>query len=98
MSDAKDGFNLSVQSFEGKKLVFTGDLAGVTRRQAWGIVRELNANVGTKVSAATDFVIAGRNATDKLQDAVNNNVRILTEDDFFAIVKAQRARGKGPVL
>lgn len=94
--DLKKKFDDVAQPLKGKTVAFTGELAGVTRRQASAIVRELGAKVSKTVTASTDFVVAGKvkNTSRKLKDAVNKGVSVVYEQDFFAKVREQRAANK----
>lgn len=71
---------------QGKKFVFTGELASMTRAQAGVRVRELGADVIAGVSAATDFVVAGGNPGSKYQKAVNLGVKTLNEKQFQEMI------------
>jgi DNA ligase (NAD+) len=79
---------------EGKTIVFTGELDGVTRRQARGIAYELGASVKKSVSDKVDLVVAGTDAGKKLQKAFNKGVKVVTEKDFFRMVRRQRKLAK----
>lgn len=86
----KNNFNEAAQSLRGKTVVFAGELSAVNRRQASAIARELGATVTSEVSDKTDFVVAGTDAGTKLQQASERSIQILSEDDFFALIKEQR--------
>lgn len=72
--------------FQGKKFVFTGELASMTRAQAGARVRELGADVISSVSAATDFVVAGENPGTKQQKALRLGVKVLDEQQFQEMI------------
>ncbi|MBI3616954.1 MAG: NAD-dependent DNA ligase LigA [Candidatus Omnitrophica bacterium] len=71
---------------QGKKFVFTGELTLMTRGQAGARVQEMGADVIASVSAATDFVVAGKNPGSKYQKAVNLGVKILNEKQFQEMI------------
>ncbi len=74
------------QKLQGKKFVFTGELANLTRTQAAALVRKLGAEVVSLVSANTDFVVAGENAGSKLEKAKALGVKILANKEFEEMV------------
>ena len=86
----KDNFNEAAFPLRDKTIVFTGDLVAVKLRQAFAIARELGAKVSSKLSDTTDFVVAGKEPSDTLQQASDRHIKIITEADFFAMVKEQR--------
>ena len=75
----------------GKKLVFTGALATMTRSEAARRVRQYGAILQGTVSNDTDFVILGnkrRGVSTKQRQAerliaLGGNIQILCEDDFL---------------
>lgn len=94
MSEPKKDFNETAKPLEGKNVVFTGKLDAVKRRQARAIAREVGATARFNVSGKTDYVVAGKNAGKNLQEAANRKVKIVSEDDFFDMVRQQRAANK----
>jgi DNA ligase (NAD+) len=81
----------SVQRIEnsalaGKTFVFTGALS-IDRRQAEEEVKKLGARASGSVSKKTDYVVAGENAGSKAERARELGVRVLTEDEWRALMK-----------
>ena len=74
------------QIFEGKIFVFTGALQQFTRDQAKQMVRERGGKATGSVSKKTDFVVIGENAGNKAEKAKKLGVKILTEEEFLAII------------
>ena len=74
------------QIFEGKIFVFTGALQQFTRDQAKQMVRERGGKATSSVSKKTDFVVIGENAGNKAEKAKKLGVKILTEEEFLAII------------
>jgi len=73
--------------WRGKKVVFTGTLTSMTRREAADRVAALGAAVSSSVSARTDLVVAGSDAGSKLDRARTLGIEILTEAEFQRLVE-----------
>ncbi|NWG23614.1 MAG: NAD-dependent DNA ligase LigA [Pseudorhodoplanes sp.] len=71
----------------GKTVVFTGSLEKMTRDEAKAMAERLGARVAGSVSKKTDLVVAGPGAGSKLKDAQKHGVKVLSEDEWFALVK-----------
>ena len=71
----------------GKTVVFTGTLQNLTRAEAKAIAQKYGAKVAGSVSAHTDFVVIGADAGSKAKKAAELGVKILSEDEFSALVK-----------
>lgn len=75
---------------EGLTFVFTGSLEGVTRGEAQETVEAHGANATGSVSGNTDYLVAGENpGATKIEDAEENDVEILEEDEFRALLESQ---------
>jgi DNA ligase (NAD+) len=72
--------------FYGKTMVLTGTLATMGRDEAKAKLLARGANVTGSVSAKTDFVVAGSDAGSKFDKATALGVKILTEDEFVAML------------
>ena len=64
---------------EGKTVVLTGTLEGLTREEATALVREAGGKVTNSVSKKTDYVIAGESPGSKLAKAEKLGVEVLDE-------------------
>ena len=73
--------------FSGKTVVLTGTLSSMGRKEATALLEDLGAKVTGSVSKATDYVIAGEEAGSKLDKANALGVRVLSEDEFLALIK-----------
>jgi len=70
----------------GKSFVFTGTLGRMSRHEAEEAVRAHGGKVGSTVSKATHFLVAGENPGSKAERARTVGVPILTEDEFLAML------------
>ncbi|MCA1596060.1 MAG: NAD-dependent DNA ligase LigA, partial [Chloroflexi bacterium] len=76
----------------GKSFVFTGTLQQMTREKAEELARGLGANAASAVSKNTSYVVAGEKAGSKRAKAEQLGVKILTEEEFLALVKENSGR------
>jgi DNA ligase (NAD+) len=75
------------KTFAGTRVVFTGTLSKVHRDQAKRLVEERGGRVTSSVSKNTSFVVVGEDAGSKAENARELGVKILSEDEFLALVQ-----------
>lgn len=73
--------------FQGLTFVLTGTLETMGRSKASEIIQSLGGKASGSVSKKTSYVIAGANAGSKLTKAESLGVKIITEQEFLAMVK-----------
>lgn len=72
--------------FEGKTFVLTGALELYTRSSAAGLIKERGGKVTDSVSKKTDYIVAGDDPGSKLEKGKLLGVKILTEQEFTAML------------
>jgi len=70
-----------------KKFVLTGSLPTLTRKEATALIEEHGGKTSSSVSKNTDFVLAGESAGSKLDKAKELGVRVISEQEFFNMIK-----------
>jgi DNA ligase (NAD+) len=89
----RGGSPLAVEdAFAGKTFVLTGSLEKMTRPQAQELIRSRGGNVSGSVSRKTDYVVAGPGAGSKLADAREAGVKVLSEEEFLALMDEKRSK------
>jgi len=77
---------------EGKKFVFTGGLDDFTRDKAKQAVEDLGGRATSSVSGETDYLVKGEDPGSKLEEAKNQDVKILDEEEFKKLLKESKSR------
>jgi len=76
------------QPLSGKTFVFTGSLSDYTRSEAESLVEDLGGRATSSVSSRTDYVVAGKDPGNKLEDARKESAEILDEEGFKELTGA----------
>lgn len=76
--------------FKDKRIVFTGELASMSRSAAEGLVRKLGGKTSSSVSSRTSLVVIGSNPGSKYDKAVNLGVSIMDEQSFLEMIDPYR--------
>lgn len=70
----------------GKTFVVTGTLAKRTRDEIHELIEDLGGRASSSISKSTDYLVAGEKAGSKLAKAEKLGVKVLSEDDFEALI------------
>ncbi len=71
---------------KGKRFVFTGGLATLSRDRAKQLVEQNGGNVTEAVSKKVDYVVVGDQPGSKLDKARSLGLKVLSEDEFMRII------------
>jgi DNA ligase (NAD+) len=74
------------RALEGLTFVFTGELQHYTRDEAKEEIERRGGRAASSVSGNTDYLVAGKNPGGKYDDAEKENVTIIGEEDFEALL------------
>jgi DNA ligase (NAD+) len=77
------------KTLAGAKVVFTGALKKLQRDEARRLVEERGGRVTSSVSKSTSFVVVGEDAGSKAEKAEELGVKMLSEEDFLALVEEE---------
>ena len=75
------------QLLQGKTIVISGTFENHSRKQLQELIEAYGGKNTSSVSSKTDYLLAGDNAgSKKLEQARNNDVSILSEEDFMNLI------------
>ena len=69
-----------------KTFILTGSLKTFTRSEAERKIRILGGRISTSVSKDTDYVILGENPGSKLAKAEKLGIKVISEEEFLALL------------
>ena len=75
---------------DGTTFALTGTLPTLTREEATAKIEAAGGKVSGSVSKKTNFVLAGEEAGSKLEKANELGVKVITEDQFRALLGSRR--------
>ena len=76
------------RALEGKTLVVTGTLVKYSRDEIEELIARHGGHAASSVSKNTDYLVAGEKAGSKLAKAKELGVKVITEEQFEAILKS----------
>ena len=71
----------------GKTLVVTGTLEKYSREEIQELIAKHGGRAASSVSKSTDYLVAGEKAGSKLEKAQKLGVKVITEEEFEALVE-----------
>tara|TARA_B100000287_G_scaffold234858_1_gene221182 strand:+ start:1341 stop:1631 length:291 start_codon:yes stop_codon:yes gene_type:complete len=81
-------FKVDPTSLEGLTVVITGKLTQIDRKQGEELVRMAGGFPTGSISGKTNLLVAGEKAGSKLEKAKNIGVKIVDEQTFLKMIKA----------
>ncbi len=73
----------------GKTVVVTGTLEKYSRSEAENLIKQLSGKVTSSVTSKTDILVCGSSPGSKLEKARALGVRVLTEQEFDALLEGE---------
>ncbi len=83
---------------DGKTFVLTGTLPSLTRDEAKALIEKYGGKTSSSVSKKTDYVLAGEKAGSKLTKAKELGVKIISEDEFLAMLGEEKREHNTPLF
>jgi len=80
--------------FAGKTIVVTGTLKNFTRSQIEQVIKENGGEVSSSVSKKTSFVLAGKDAGSKLENARQLQIEVIDENEFLKLIQKNISKGE----
>jgi DNA ligase (NAD+) len=97
LEEASEAVSEQPAPLAGKKFLFTGSLASMTRSEAARLVEQAGGETAKAVSRSVDYVVAGEAAGSKLDKARALGVSIVDEQEFLNLLEqpAPAAQDRG---
>ncbi len=74
------------QPLAGLRFVVTGRLAGFSRSEIQGMIKDQGGAVGGSVTGKTDYLVAGADPGSKLADAERLNVKVIDDEELLGLI------------
>jgi len=78
-------------ALEGKVFVITGTLLTLKRTEAKGLIEANGGKVSGGVSKKTSYLLVGEDPGSKLNDATENGVAIISEEELLEMIQISKA-------
>jgi DNA ligase (NAD+) len=82
------------QLIKGKTIVLTGELDSYTREEAKEKIESLGGRATSSVSSNTDYVVVGEGPGSKLDNAKEENIKTIDEEQFNQLLKTGKIKNK----
>ncbi|GAA97282.1 uncharacterized protein L969DRAFT_91871 [Mixia osmundae IAM 14324] len=77
----------------GKTIVFTGELANLSRDQASDLVKRYGGRVTSGASSKTSYVVVGHEpGQSKIRQCAKLNITQINEAEFYALIRTEKAQ------
>ncbi len=86
LQHSREAEELASEVLKGKKVVLTGSLPTLTRKEATELIEKHGGKTASSVSKNTDYVLAGESAGSKLQKAQELGIPVLDEAAFHELI------------
>ncbi|HET6528491.1 MAG TPA: NAD-dependent DNA ligase LigA, partial [Balneolaceae bacterium] len=74
------------QKLESKKIVLTGSLPSLTRKEATELIEKHGGKITSSVSSNTDYVLAGESPGSKLEKAQKLKIPVIDQEAFLKLI------------
>jgi DNA ligase (NAD+) len=85
--EPEEGPAAASAKLKGLTVVVTGTLEGLSRNEAHALIESNGGTVGSSVTKKTSYLVVGEEAGSKLDKARELGIKILSEQEFLALLK-----------